>query len=204
MCLDGVKERFLKSSLQGESESAHNTSLQSVVQVEDVSPSKRAAPKTGNQRFKEAREVCDELASLISATGGDQFRKRMQSIKLLQTIYLSGKEAVISPEVDAAEPQGSCQNKFWRANIQVLSTFLICHQSNIFQQKIRRDLILMTRLRVLQALKEDKKYVTPQVNTIAIIFVNFTPLFHQVLIFIFLLAGGDSNTCTVCKEQFWR
>lgn len=70
----------------------------SVVNLQPL-PNRHDRTKTSG-RFNEVNEVCKELASLISMTGGNQYQDRLNVLRSLLELYLSGKEATVSNKSD--------------------------------------------------------------------------------------------------------
>ncbi|KAK3909693.1 hypothetical protein KUF71_019702 [Frankliniella fusca] len=66
---------------------------------------------TQNERLKEVNIICRELASIISTTGGNQFKRNLNYVKKLKKFILLGKEVTISEKTDnTQETKSPCNS----------------------------------------------------------------------------------------------
>lgn len=90
-----VRERWLKPTNPSNTDGASSQSNCGTVVALKALPSRIDRSNTSG-RYNEVLDVCKELASMISLTGGKQYEARLNVLQGLVQIYLSGKEAKVT------------------------------------------------------------------------------------------------------------
>lgn len=94
--LQSVPARWLKPTFQPEEKEADSEPAVSSGQVVEMTSSPTdPSPKTQLERFKMAEQVCKDIASLISNTGGSQFKAGMKALKQIRAIFQRGEDAAV-------------------------------------------------------------------------------------------------------------
>lgn len=97
MLAESVPSRWLKPTHnEPEAESTSEVASAGILVQVPPSPTK-PAPKCKSERYKVCLEICKEIASLISITGGTQFTKGVTALKELRAIFRRGGDATVIP-----------------------------------------------------------------------------------------------------------
>lgn len=98
LLVESVPSRWLKPTYnETEAESTQEVASSGIVVEMPPSPT-QPAPKSKSERFKLSLEICKEIASLISITGGTQFTQGITALKELRAIiFQRGGDAKVIP-----------------------------------------------------------------------------------------------------------
>lgn len=98
--LQFVRKRWLKPTHLEENACHESNNISGLaVRLTQGSTSNHDRTQTTG-RYCEVLDLGKKLAELISSTGGNQYKRRLENLKDLITIYMSGKEATIVAEND--------------------------------------------------------------------------------------------------------